>query len=296
MASLLPNFGFKNSGSLNVSINNSNGKSGGIVQELMLSIVLIICIYLAFIFVEVIYKYYNRLSMNRTVLLPNTYVTDGQSKTIIQDPNTNGAIPVNLSDNERTGIEFSYSFYLHVDPSAFRQEYGLLHIFHKGYSSQFPLLAPGVYMRSDTNTLRVYVNTYKTWNNYVEVENIPVSKWVHIVIACKDSALEIYINGNLSKKMSFDGFAPYQNFQDICCFSQRRITLKKSTIPSVDENGFDVFGAMKGMLSRLNYFSYALCYSEIQQLMNEGPSTKMDSSLMNQVPPYLADTWWANGH
>ena len=296
MASLLPNFGFTNSGSLNLSINNSNGKSGGIVQELMLSVVLIICIYLAFIFVEVVYKYYNRLSMNRTVLLPNTYVTDGQSKTLIQNPNTPGSISVNLSENERSGIEFSYSFYLHIDPSAFRQEYGLLHIFHKGYASQFPLLAPGVYMRSDTNTLRVYVNTYKTWNNYVEVENIPVSKWVHIVIACKNSALEIYINGNLSKKMSFDGYAPYQNFEDIRCFSQRRITLKKSKIPSVDDNGFDVFGAMKGMLSRLTYFSYALCYSEIQQLMGEGPSSKMDSSLMNEVPPYLADTWWANGN
>jgi hypothetical protein len=208
-----------------------------------------------------------------------------------------GSKIVNLSDNERTGVEFSYSFYLYVHPSTFRQEFGLLHIFHKGYSQQFPLLAPGVYMRSDTNTLRVYMNTYKTWNNFVEIENIPLSKRVHVAIICKENSLEVFINGNLSKKLSFDGFAPYQNYQDICCFSQRRITLKQSLVPSVDEGGFDVFGCMKGLLSRLTYFSYALCYAEIQQLMNEGPSNKMDSSsVTTTIPPYLSDTWWNQGY
>jgi len=53
---------------------------------------------------------------------------------------------------------------------------------------------------------------------------------------------------------------------------------------------------MKGMLSRLTYFNYALTYAEIQMLMNEGPSSKMDSSLMSDVPPYLADTWWSNSY
>ena len=152
--------------------------------------------------------------------------------------------------------------------STFRQEFGLQHIFHKGYSGEFPLLAPGVFMRSDTNTLRVYMNTFKTWNNYIEVENIPLSKWVHVAVICKDSSLEIFINGNLSKKMSFDGYAAYQNFQDVICFNQRRITLSQSNIPSVDTNGFNVFGSMKGMLSRLTYFNYALCYAEIQKEMS----------------------------
>jgi hypothetical protein len=235
--------------------------------------------------------------MNRTKLLPNTYNIEDKAINIPQNPNIKGSKPVNLSDNERSGIEFSYTFYLNVSPSAFRQEYGLNHIFHKGFSSQFPLLAPGVYMRSDTNTLRVYMNTYKTWNNYVEVENIPVGKWVHVAIVCSENSLEVYINGNLAKKLPFDGFAPYQNYEDICCFSQRRITLKHSIVPSTDENGFDVFGCLKGQLSRLSYFSYALCYAEINQLMNEGPSSKMDSSSTSaNVPPYLDDTWWSQGY
>jgi hypothetical protein len=249
------------------------------------------------LFIEVVYKYINRLSINRKVLLPNTYNIDDKSIIIPQNPNIRGNTHVSPSDNERSGIEFSYTFYLNVNPSAFRQEYGLSHIFHKGYSSQFPLLSPGVYMRSDTNTLRVYMNSYKTWNNFIEVENIPIGKWVHIALVVSENSLEVYINGNLAKKLPFEGFAPYQNYQDIQCFSQRRITMRKTMIPSVDENGFDVFGAMKGQISRLNYFSYALCYAEIQQLMNEGPSSKLDSALATgNVPPYLNDTWWSQGY
>ena len=269
---------------------------GGVVQQLLMSLVWVFLVYLALIFVELIYKYINRLSINRTVLLPNTYITDDRSVNVPQNPNVIGAKTANVSDNERSGIEFSYSFYLYVHPSTFRQELGLLHIFHKGYSTQFPLLAPGVYMRSDTNTLRIYMNSFKTWNNFVEVDNFPVQKWVHVVIVCKNSALEIYVNGNLTRKMSFDGYSPYQNYQDVCCFSNRILHLTQTQVPSVDDAGFHVFGVMKGMLSRLNYFNYALCYAEIQKLMNEGPSTKMDSGIMNNVPPYLDDTWWAQGH
>ena len=275
----------------------NSGSQPGIIPQVLFALALVIALYLVLLFVEIIYKYINRLAMNRTELLPYTYNLEDKAINIPQDPNVKGSKPVNLSDNERSGIEFSYTFYLNVSPAAFRQEYGLNHIFHKGFSSQFPLLAPGVYMRSDTNTLRIYMNTYKTWNNYVEVENIPVSKWVHVAIVCSDNSLEVYINGNLAKKLPFDGFAPYQNFEDICCFSQRRITMKHSIVPSTDENGFDVFGCMKGQLSRLNYFSYALCYAEINQLMNEGPSSKMDSAMTNtNIPPYLDDTWWAQGH
>jgi hypothetical protein len=264
-------------------------------MNIVFPIILVILLYCGFLFAEMVYKYMNRLSINRVELLPNTYSIGNKTVTITQNPLVTTKNQIQVSDNERTGIEFTYSFYLNVDPSAFRQEYGLMHIFHKGYSAQFPLLAPGVYMRSDTNTLRVYMNTFKTWNNYIEVDNFPLSKWVHVAIVCKDSALEIVVNGNLAKKMSFDGYAAYQNYQDLICFNQRRIHLTHAQLPSVDENGFDVFGSLKGMLSRLTYFNYALCYAEIQKEMGRGPSSTMDSSNLNDVPPYLADTWWTNG-
>jgi hypothetical protein len=273
--------------------NGSNG-SGGIVKQLIYGLLYVGILFLVFMFVELMYKYWNRLSMNRTVLVANTINSD-KTISIPQDPNATGSNTVSLSSNERTGVEFSYSFYLNVNPSMFQgadQTAGLYHIFHKGYASQFPLMAPGVYMHSQQNTLRVYMNTYKTWNNYIDVENIPVSKWVHIVIVCKEHALEIYVNGNIAKKMSFNGFSPYQNYQDICCFSNRRILLSKSKVTSLGDSDLNILGAMKGMMSRLTYFNYGLSYSEIQQLMNQGPSSQMDTTQLMDIPPYMADNWW----
>ncbi len=284
----------RNNGSSSASSNASG--SSGILQQALYAIAVVAVVYLVLFTTELLYQYFNRLHMNRTELLPYTYNVDDKSITIAQNPNVRNSKPIALSDNERSGVEFSYSFYLYVHPSAFRQEYGLLHLFHKGYSMPYPLMGPGVFMRSDTNTLRVYMNTFKGWNQYAEVPNIPVSKWVHLSIICQNHALEIYVNGNLSRKMSFEGYAPYQNYQDIVCFNQRPLKMTKTKVPSVDDLGFDIFGAMKGMMSRLTYFNYALTYAEIQMLMNEGPSSKMDSSLMNDVPPYLADTWWSQSH
>jgi hypothetical protein len=224
--------------------------------------------------------------------LPNTYTNDN-TKIISQNPLLTDKTLIQLSDNERTGIEFTYSFYLFVNPSSFTQDDGLLHIFHKGYESQFPLLGPGVYMRSNKNTLRVYMNTFKTWNNFVEIDNFPLSKWVHIAIVCTNDALEVFINGNLTKKLSFDGFVPYQNYQDLICFSKRRIIKSSSTDINTPPD-FNVLTSMTGMISRLTYFNYALCYAEIQKEMDQGPSSKMDSTLMADAPPYLADTWWTD--
>ncbi len=281
-------------GSTNTSYTNGPNGSGSIVGQVIYGLMYVGILFLVFMFVELMYKYWNRLSMNRTVLVANTINSD-KTISIPQNPNVSGSNTVSLSSNERTGVEFSYSFYLNVNPATFQgadQTAGLYHIFHKGYASQFPLMAPGVYMRSEQNTLRVYMNTYKTWNNYVDVENIPVSKWVHVVIVCKEHALEIYVNGNIAKKMSFDGFSPYQNYQDICCFSNRRILLSKSKVTSLGDNDFNVLGAMKGMMSRLTYFNYGLSYSEIQQLLNQGPSSQMESAQLMDIPPYMADNWW----
>lgn len=267
---------------------------GSIISQILLVLIVLVLLYLILAATEWLYLYINRLWVNRTELLPITYSSEDKTIIIPQNPNDPNVKQISLSNNERTGIEFTYSFFLMVHPSTFRQEKGLLHIFHKGNAAQFPLLGPGVYMRSDTNTLRVYMNSFNKWNNFIDIENLPVGKWVHVAIVCKSSHVEIFINGNLSKRLGFDGSLPYQNYGDIHCFSQRRIKLSE-TIPSVGAGGHDVFGVMKGMVSRLIYFNYALSYSEINHMMNEGPSKKYAGSEQGMPAQYLQDSWWTGG-
>jgi hypothetical protein len=50
-------------------------------------------------------------------------------------------------------------------------------------------------------------------------------------------------------------------------------------------------GKFAGYISNLFYFSYAMSYSEIQAMLNLGPSSKFEDSAMDK-PPYLIDSWW----
>lgn len=260
------------------------------MPQVLLSIVLVSVVYITLISAEILYKSMYAVAKTRTSLLPYTYTTDKQME-IKQDPNDTHSNPIVLSDNEYTGIEFSYSCFLQINENSFIDQQGLLHIFHKGYNLPYPLLGPGVFLHGNTNCIRIYMNATNTWNKYIDIENIPLKKWFHLVLVCRKNSLEVYLNGNLSKKLNFESALPYQNFGNYYVFSQRKLNLSHSRTPSVDQEGFQVLGRIDGLLSRLQYFSYALSFTEINALLNEGPSTYIVSATENK-PPYLADTYW----
>lgn len=268
--------------------------SNPIVLQLVIATVAVVVLYLAMGSIEGLSSLIARLKMARTELLPITYNMANKTYQIIQNPNLPGAQTISPSNNAITGTEFSYSFFLSVAPGSFNGNQGLTHIFHKGSPQQFPLLGPGVYMSSATNTLMVYMNSYNKVHNVAQVDNIPIGKWVHVAITCSASELLVYINGNIKSRLPFTTTPPYQNYGDIYAFSQRRITLRGSQIPAIgnDTDVFNVMGATTGMLSRLYYFNYALSYSEITSLMNMGASSTVDGTQSGMPPPYLRDNWW----
>lgn len=287
-------------------MNNSTPSPGimsgtGIVAQLIVVLILLVALYVLFFSAEGLYRAFSRYDKAVIELMPHTYNSESKSYIIAQDPNDPTAKPIQLSDNERTGIEFSYSFFIYVNPSTFRNEEGLLHVFHKGYSSQYPLLGPGVYMKANSNTMRVYMNSTATWNQFCDVENFPVQKFVHVAIVCRAGGMEIYINGDVAKRMPFNGGVPYQNFQDFYVFSQRTKQIggddmtRTNMVESLQGQSFRIFGAFRGSLSRLVYFNYAMSYTEISSMMNEGPSKKVESQSQDQ-PPYLVDTWWSTNY
>jgi hypothetical protein len=260
------------------------------LPQVLLGVVIISIVYITLLSSELLYKSMTQVAKTRTMLLPYTYTSNKQQE-IRQDPNDSASIPVVLSDNEHTGIEFSYSCFLQVDESSFNDQTGLMHIFHKGYNFPYPLMGPGVFLLGNTNCVRVYMNSTSTWNNYVDVENIPLKKWFHLAIVGRANAVEVYLNGNLSKKLNFEGSLPYQNFGNYFFFCQRRAEIPRGRVPSTDEDGYRLHGPMSGMISKLQYFSYALSFTEINALLNEGPSTYIVSATQNK-PPYLTDTYW----
>jgi hypothetical protein len=209
-----------------------------------------------------------------------------------------------VSDNQLTGIEFSYSTFLYIadDTDDGSGTLSWKSIFYKGYESgPFPLLGPGVFVSSGLNdgtTLRIVMNTYDSWFNALDVKQIPLNKWFHLAIVLRNSSLEAYINGNLANKLSLKGTLPYQNYQPLILFPNVKTAQNDFTSTSASPKrglpageNFFVNGKFSGYISGLNYFSYALTYSEIQTHLNVGPSSKFDQQSMDK-PPYLIDTWW----
>ena len=142
-------------------------------------------------------KKYENMSVD---MFPLTY---DSPQTWPQDPYSGFQI-LEPSKDERNGAEYSYSAFISVQPETFTGQAGhLKHVFHKGSSNVFPLMAPGVFFKADTNTLVVVANSVMKWNNRIEIANIPMKKWFHLVVMLKGRALDVYINGNLANRLRF---------------------------------------------------------------------------------------------
>jgi len=276
----------------------------GPLSQILFAIVLVILVYFALSGAEFLYSSITRMYKDRIELFPDTIVSGPRMYTVVQNPLIPESKTIYFSDNQRSGVEFSYALFINISSATFTGEKKLYHILHKGYGQVYPLLGPGIFCWGDTNKLRVFMNCFDTWDNYAEIENIPVDKWFHLTLTCKGNTLYLYINGNLKKKMALsNNTPPYQNYGNVYAFSPRRITLNKTITTSLENDlefmgsqpasTMEFDGAVKGMISRVYYFGYALTYSEIQSLINMQPSTVMDSPDMSMVP-YLSDTWWAN--
>ncbi len=268
----------------------------GVVSQIVLFIVLSVVLYIFMMILEVAYTSFRQIGGTRVDILPETVSAKDKMYTFVQDPSSSIAKTLPYSDNERTGIEFSYSFFLWINPSSFKMEDGLLHIMHKGHPKCYPLMSPGVFLHSNANTLRIYQNSSDTWNNYIDVDGIPVKKWVHVVIVARANSIEVYLNGNLTKKLKLEKGVLYQNYGDLYLFNPRIFVENGNTIKSIGANNmFKVDGTFDGKLSRLTYFSYALTYTEIQGLNVQGANPQTVTQA-EDAPPYFTDNWWVNSY
>ena len=184
-------------------------------------------------------------------------------------------------------MEFSYSFWMLIMDVSYRPGQWK-HIFHKGGSTSYPNRAPGVWLHPTKNSIRVYMNTFNNPLEYVDVDNIPVKKWVCVQVILqnvnshvdepkdfvekeRNHVLDVYINGTVKKSKILDSI-PKQNNGDLWV---------------------NLFGGFDGYLSKLRYYDEALQYEEIQEIIKEGPS-KIITADTGELPPYLDNDWWKN--
>ena len=204
---------------------------------------------------------------------------------IPQNPNNPSAKPTYRSDNEDKGIEFSWSIWINIKDLGMNQNY-YKHIFHKGNSNinvcddgetcgkNSPNNAPGLYLNPNTNAITVVMNTYSDMSEEIVVNDIPLNKWVNIIIRCEQNMLDVYVNGAIVKRHKLSG-VPKQNYGDVF---------------------MSMNGGFNGYSSSLTYYSKAVSPAEILGIVNKGPNTTMkhgeSSDIFNTKPPYLSMQWY----
>ena len=201
---------------------------------------------------------------------------------IKQDPKQKHSIPVIRSRNKSQGLEFTYSVWILIDNLKYMQgQYR--HIFHKGNDDiifdhnkntglNFPNNAPGLYISPNKNSLVVIMNTFKNINEKIEIDDIPLNKWINVVIRVEGRNVDVYVNGSIKVRHKLSD-VPKQNYGDIF----------------VNMNG-----GYSGYLSDLHYYSNGLSVGEILKIANKGPSLKMkeENTGLKSVPPYFSLKWY----
>ena len=265
----------------------TSSKFGGFKKYLIIIIICIVILLLIFLGKHVVTKYHDY--RNKTpYIIPGTKNANN-SVVISQDKDSINYIEIARSTNE-DGIEFTYSWWTFYEQSNLNDNNTTdwKHVFHKGNPSSYPLRAPGVWFHKDKNTMRVYMNTFNKILEYVDIEDIPVKKWFHCAIVLQNKRsrtneidkdveiddnnhiLDIYINGSLAKSKILD--MPKQNESNLW---------------------INLYNGFNGYISKLKYFNYAIKYSELEDIVKEGPSLYITNDT-GEMPPYLDDTWWLN--
>lgn len=211
-------------------------------------------------------------------------ISGNDQKVVHQDPTKADSVQIQRSNNESTGMEFTWSVWLSID-SIDDNKYH--HIFTKGGNNHFDgngimkvNNGPGLYIKKSTDntcTLHVVMNTANgaptsditTIAETVDVNNVPLASWVNVIIRLQNKIMDVYINGVIAKRMAFTN-VPLQNYDDVYI---------------CQNDGF------KGQLSNLRYFNHALNVFEINNVVSTGPNLTFKSN-PNYVQNYLSSMWY----
>lgn len=211
---------------------------------------------------------------------------DGNDGKIVpQDPKNTTSIPVMRSNNQKTGVEFTWSVWLNIRTSVAAVPYQ--HIFNKGDTNYAKVgnmgtaavnNGPGLYLTQGNggeNTIHVIMDTVDVTvgPQIIDIPGIPYNQWVNVCIRMENKLLDVYVNGVITDRATLLA-VPKQNYMDI----------------NVSQNG-----GFSGKLSNLRYYNYALSASEINSVLVNGPTTSvssMSSLSGSAVSPYFLSANW----
>ena len=248
-------------------------------------VILIILLFLFLLGLGInVIQYFMNPSNNPYIIKGMISGSDGQI--ISQDPSQKSAISLKRSNNQKTGLEFTWSVWIYISdlengsminnsavaPTKYQ------HVFNKGDSSwgadgiASVNNAPGLYIQPGNNGFHIVMNTVGGPDAIVDISNIPIKKWVHVAIRAENTMLDVYINGVLRERVVLQ-YVPKQNYSDILVCQR---------------------GGFNGNLSNLRYYNKALNAIQLSNIVYWGPNLSASSSTNTTKGgfDYLSSTWY----
>ena len=275
---------FSNAASVNADASSSYLSSNTLIAKFaFLILVIIVFLFLLNLGIMLIQYFY---SPSEDPYLIKGMVSGTEPVTIPQDPNNSDSILINRSNNESTGLEFTWSVWLYINELE-DQKNVYQHIFNKGdtsFSSKGIANinnGPGLYLINNNSSMNVgsaqlrlvMDSNNKSDNNYIDIKEVPIKKWVHVAIRMQNTVMDVYVNGIIAGRLTMTD-VPKQNYNNI----------------NVNQNyGFN------GKLSNLRYYSRALNVFEINNVVSTGPN--LETYLPVENTPYygyLSQLWYSS--
>jgi len=218
---------------------------------------------------------------------------DGASGLVIpQDPAQDSGVNILRSNNQATGLEYTWSVWLLVTNAGFTGGKPYNVIFNKGGSVYDASglarsgNSPGLYLTKDsiTSDTNLYIlldtgspnSSSGTKTQSINVQGIPINKWFHVAMRMQNKVMDVYVNGTISSRTVLPT-VPIQNYYNT----------------NVGTNS-----GFSGSLSNLQYFDYALSSFSISNIVLAGPNLNISSrspSLNTTTNAnYMSSLWYTS--
>jgi hypothetical protein len=221
---------------------------------------LVTSIVVAVVVIVVAFFYFKSQSNSPNITIQSS-ITDGKKQV-----NSNVALPNSV--NQKEGMAFSYACWMKVDDFSYR--YGKQKVVFTKGPEDLSSMCPALFVDANTNSLIVKLDTFGGVET-IPIGNIPAKKWLHVVLAVDQDAIDIYINGKLYEHHTLMNI-PKQN---------------SDTVRTSVDGGFD------GSIASLEYFNYLLKPADVASLAAQPPVPDMTvKDGVGTLPPYFDISWW----
>ena len=181
------------------------------------------------------------------------------------------------------GIEFTYSFWLYVHSFEATDLPKL--IFLRGFENSYGESSPIVFMDAKSNRLNVCVRTNMSITTtslgditkpdskflFASIEYMPMQRWVHVAFMIKENLLTVCLDGEL------------YTVENVLDFSVSGVNpLISSQSGDMTVGNIPGSAGVRGHLTQLELFNYALSLDDVYSIYKKGPFSLMQS-LMSKL-------------